>query len=643
MVHWLTVHWLRRVAGCCGIVLLVGACTPATPDQGAPPPAGGPPGYLGLDSYLHWDKLPYLEVGDLAAGQSTADPDGTNNDNRNILGTLPDGERVLFERTGRGVVTFLRMQQDIGGPWHLTQDGVTSTVNAPDLGRVPVPFPLSFNTGQSQGSSILATALPYASNLRFTSSTGNGNFYSLYRKLPVDMPLPRQDAGTVNRVVTLLRTAGTDVAPTGIPERHGVLSLGANGSVPVTSITGSQQIRAITFDVPRAGMVAFGNARLRIYWNGEKIPSVDAPVKFLAGDGAGVYQPVGRQLVAGFPSGITTDGHGGMRFSLYWPMPFFTGARIELVSGAVGSVPVGWSVRYQPFTDPPSWVGTFHANYTTVPVPKPGQDMTFLDYHGSGKLVGTVLNFGAVGPTLEGDPHIYLDDSPTPQIAGTGTEEWGMGGDYWNNGVQTSLPLAGLPSATNNPPGTDVDGAAEYRFLIADSVPFSRHIVVNWEHGARNDATLPYRATMLWYGNPAPAAVRTDQVQPTGPGWTLTSGYEDTVTSRPVTGRVTATGGSTSFTLALRPDNVGAFLRRTLDSCVADQRANVFVAGRFAGTWDDPGGSPPAGGRCWRDDDFPLPRSLTVGRRAVTVTIDNVSPGTPWTSAGYQLFAFLPR
>src|SRR5262249_57751809 len=139
------------------------------------------------------------------------------------------------------------------------------------------------------------------------------------------------------------------------------------------------------------------------------------------------------------------------------------------------------------------------ANYTDVPRPVRGRDMTLLDFRGSGKLVGTVINFGAVGNTLEGDPRIYLDDSRTPQIAVTGTEEWGMGGDYWQNGRQVSLPLAGLPSSQDNPPGADRDGAAEYRFLVADSVPFNRHIVVTWEHGEANESTQPYRATMLWY------------------------------------------------------------------------------------------------------------------------------------------------
>jgi hypothetical protein len=639
---------------------VLAGCGPTATPSGALPPR-----YLGLDAYLHFDKLPYLEIGDRVAGQSTADPSGSNRDDRNVLGILPDGERVLFDQVGPGVVTFFRMQEGTGGPWHLAVDGGPDTVVHPaDLGQLQpsggiaarFPYPLSLNVAESQGSSIVAAPLPYAKSLRFTSSAGNGNFYALYRKLPIDVPPPAAGTEATNRVAALLAAAGADLAPAGIPHRDGTLTLGGPGTAsPVTTIDGRQQIRALSFRVPADAAARFGAARLRIFWDGEAVPSVDAPVKDLAGDGAGVYQPADRPLVQALPAGIARDG-ADLRFSLFWPMPFTASARIELVSGG-DPVPVAWSVRYEPFTDPPNWVGQFHANHTDVPHPVPGQDMTFLDYRGSGKLVGTVVNFGTVGGTLEGDPHIFLDDSRTPQIAVTGTEEWGMGGDYWRGGRQTSLPLAGLPSATNNPPGSAVDGAAEYRFLVADAIPFTNHIVVDWEHGAVDDSTQPYRATMLWYGVPTPSAVRGDDLvvgsaasapahgyrSPGARDYPLTSAYEYTVHAAPVTGTVAETRGSASFTLALPAESVGGFLRRTLDSCVPNQRANVFVDDAFAGTWYTPGGSANTG-RCWRDDDFPLPASLLAGKRSVTIRVDHVATNTPsntaWTAAEYALFGY---
>src|SRR5207253_290458 len=122
-------------------------------------------------------------------------------------------------------------------------------------------------------------------------------------------------------------------------------------------------------------------------------------------------------------------------------------------------------------------------------------------------------NFGSVGPTLEGNPRFYLDGNRTPQVQATGTEEWGLGGNYWRGDHQTSLPLGGLPSSNNNPLGDDSDGAALYRFLIADSIPFNRAALLRWEHGARDTSLIPYRAAVLWYGTPAPTALPSDALE----------------------------------------------------------------------------------------------------------------------------------
>jgi hypothetical protein len=410
-------------------------------------------------------------------------------------------------------------------------------------------------------------------------------------------------------------------------------------------------------------MVAAGNSRVRIYWDGETIPSVDAPLKFLVGDGAGVYQPQGRPLVAGFLAGAGGDGSTFMGFNLYYPMPFHSSARMTVTSPPSAAVNnLGWRVRYQqPFSDPGSWWGTFHATYTSVPQPVPGQDMTFLDVAGSGRVVGTVVNFNQVGGTLEGNPGFYVDGSNTPQVQATGTEEWGLGGNYWSGGHQTTLPLGGLPSSNNNPPGADIDGAAEYRFLVADSVPFNDHLTLRWQHGGTDDSTQPYRAAVLWYGTPTRTAPLTDELRvgdPTSaashrlsaPGATssaLTAAYGYQVEAPPSTDTGDSTTGTTSFTMALNPANTGAFLRRKSDYGLPNQRANVFIDGAFAGTWYASGSftgtDTSAIPRRWRDDELPLPASLTAGKSSVRVQIQFVR--TPadqaWSEFAYEMYSFV--
>jgi len=499
--------------------------------------------------------------------------------------------------------------------------------------------------------------------MQWTSQHANGNFYALYRKLPYGSTLHTWNGQEpVNDVVRLLRCAGSDIAPQSISQRQGNLTLAAHRETPVVTLNGPAQIRALEFYVSPQEMVGFGNARLLIYWDGETHPSVNAPIKFLAGDGAGIYFPRNRQLVQGWIAGMSQDQTGAMDVHLSWPMPFASRARIAILTDSPLKG-IRWSVRYEPFPDPPQWWGTFHATYTGVIQPRPGQDMTFLDVKGSGKLVGTVINFSTPDSTLEGDPHIYLDESKTPQIAVTGTEEWGLGGNYWNGGHQVSLPLGGLPSSIDNPPGTNIDGAALYRFLVADSIPFNRHLLVRWEHGGLDESTHPYRATTLWYGKLAQTALLSDDTLPAAPAsrlahhyaatgeriYQLTAAYEYLVHNPLITAAGTTLTGTASFTMQLDRRNVGAFLRRTFNDCVTDQRANIYLDGNFAGTWYDAGASHGAGvdghRRCWRDEDFPLPASLTTGKSSVDVRVVFLPTTDPrnsdWTAFRYSLYSFV--
>ncbi len=632
-----------------------------------------PPLYLGLAAYRHLDQLAYLEVGDRVMGQSTADINAHNADSSHYLRTLPGGGRVLFDASGPGLLTFMRMQESYGAPWTLNVDGRQTEVSATDLGqRQPAeeparlfPYPLSLTPSEDEGSSIIALPIAFQQRLQWSSSRPNGNFYALYRRLPYSaLPVACQsDPSDAPAVAALLQRSGSAIASTPLRRHSGQLTLRQNRLTPVITLTGPRQIRALTFRASLREQVALANARLLIYWDGQRQPAVAAPLKFLAGDGAGVYQPAGRPLVRGWLAGIHRVGRQEVEFDLYWPMPFRAQARIAL-QAATNLQKIAWSLGDEAFPDPPAWWGTFHATYTSTAHPPQGEDMTFLDVHGSGKLVGTVVNFWRPDGTLEGNPSFYIDDSFTPQIEVTGTEEWGLGGDYWRGGQQTSLPLGGLPSSQNNPRGSDHDGAALYRFLVADSIPFNRHLIVRWAHGSADQTTYPYRALMLWYGTPQVTARLSDELQPGFPAsrlshayqasderlYTLRAGILYQRQSSSISALGSATHGSVNFTLHVDPHNAGAFLRRTFDYCSANQRAAVYVDGTFAGFWYSAGGASSNGDaadhnpRCWRDEDFPLPATLTAGKSTLSLHLVfsplSDAPATAWTAFTYQIYSF---
>src|SRR5436190_17983522 len=116
------------------------------------------------------------------------------------------------------------------------------------------------------------------------------------------------------------------------------------------------------------------------------------------------------------------------------------------------------NVRWERLNDPFEQVTYFHATYRDHPKPEPGKDLVLLDTREvegggdwSGTFVGTswIFSHRAVLNTLEGDPRFFFDDSQTAQGQGTGTEEWGGGGDYWG-GENMTLPFAGHPVGARN-------------------------------------------------------------------------------------------------------------------------------------------------------------------------------------------------
>ncbi|PWU14853.1 MAG: hypothetical protein C5B50_16440 [Verrucomicrobia bacterium] len=504
-------------------------------------------------------------------------------------------------------------------------------------------------------------------------------------------------------------------------------------------------LRALEFTVPRAEAIEFGRARLRIYWDDSQEPSVDTPIALFFGAGT-LYNRDNRDyLVKAFPVHIRFDERS-VHLACYFPMPFFHRARIELAPGsatasvaaaipacesetddatrntqhASSSLPspnsqlpssILWSIRYESLHASPSEVGYFHATYRDHTNPEPGKDLTLLDTRQtegggdwSGHFVGTSFIFSdrAVLNTLEGDPRFFFDDSQTPQAYGTGTEEWGGGGDYWG-GRNMSLPFAGHPTGARNAKEAlnDEDKIeSAYRFLLGDLMPFGKNAIIRLEHGGLNDSTEHYQTVAYWYGRHAPSLVQTDQLKigdqasesthhyaapDASAPYEITSRYEwgpDTLKGKEIylphtdVGRKTA--GASEFNLQLNPKNLGVLLRRKLDYQFPNQRAEVFVApvrkngvpGTFkpAGIWYLAGANTcvysnpkeelgptqhivQTSNRRFRDDEFLVPRNLTQGRSEIRIRIKFVPvpvplfPGQPlpelaWSEIRYDAYCF---
>ncbi len=380
----------------------------------------------------------------------------------------------------------------------------------------------------------------------------------------------------------------------------------------------------LEFSVPAEEAVAFSRARLRVTWDDRAAPSIDAPVALFFGAGT-LYNRDGREyLVKSFPNVIRYDSTK-VYLQCYFPMPFFRSAKVELSGGGTDFSRVSWKVRHAPFKGEPNHVGYLHATYGDHPSPERGKDLVLLDTtkvegggDWSGSFVGTSFIFSkeAVLTTLEGDPRFFFDDSQTPQAQGTGTEEWGGGGDYWG-GLNMTLPFAGHPVGARKAEeakGPEDKIHSAYRFLLADLMPFGRNARIQLEHGGTNESTQHYETVTFWYGLPAASLVKTDELKIgdegsekahgySSPGasapYEVTSRYElgvDTLAGKEVypaeTDRGRTTKTSSEFTLKIDPKNLGVMLRRKLDYQYPNQRAEVFIAdaNQTAPAWRSSGG-----------------------------------------------------
>jgi hypothetical protein len=695
--------------------------------------AAGPPAIpVGLDAYRMWDRWAYQRIGARAYMRSTYDRRGGNEraDASHFLYQAAGDFNVTLDVEGPGVLYFARYNHWHGSPWHYEVDGKdhvvreTSTADPlhPAEGSVLLPEaafprPLTWTWAQTKGADLMWVPVGFVERFRMAySRTFYGTGYYIYHQFvkgaPLSQPVKAWDGETPPaRDVLDLIESGPRERVAGVPRVSGKVDVPAAGRAAVWSRAGGGVIRELEFAVPRDRALAFSRARLRITWDGRQEPSVDTPAALFFGTGL-LYNRDNREyLVKSFPMTVRYEGQR-VRLSCYFPMPFFRAARIEL-EGAGAAIGGGeWSVRLEPFRGTPADVGYFHATYRDHPAPEPGQDLVLLETRAtegggdwSGQFVGTsfIFSHDAVLNTLEGDPRFFFDDSQTPQAYGTGTEEWGGGGDYWG-GENMTLPFAGHPiGARDAKTAVSAEDRVEsaYRFLLADLMPFGKNAVIRLEHGGTNESREHYETVTYWYGLPAASLVKTDELavgderserqhayrspEASAP-YEITSRYEwgpDTLEGReiyPATAdRGRTTTGSSEFTLRIDPRNVGVMLRRKLDYSFPNQRAEVWVsaatgkpAWKRAGVWYLAGSdtcvfSSPKGelgdtehvvqtsNRRFRDDEFLVPRELTAGRPAIRVRVKltpvrvALYPGYPipdlaWSEMRYTAYSMVvPR
>ena len=206
---------------------------------------------------------------------------------------------------------------------------------------------------------------------------------------------------------------------------------------------------------------------LRIYWDGQDQPSVEAPLGDFFACGWGRYAQVSSLAVCVNP---------GRAFNCYWEMPFRRRARLTLENRDPDSEAIiYWQINYA-LTEVPEDAAYFHARFRrTNPLPFK-QDYVVLDgVRGRGHYVGTYVAWGVnnSGWWGEGEIKFFLDGDEWPTICGTGTEDYFCGAYNFDAGtvdptfprayIEFTTPYAGL--AAGHPAGRDLSVATALRPL----------------------------------------------------------------------------------------------------------------------------------------------------------------------------------
>jgi hypothetical protein len=254
---------------------------------------------------------------------------------------------------------------------------------------------------------------------------------------------------------------------------------------------------------------------LRIYWDDQETPSVEAPLGDFFCVGWGQYAQVTSLPVCVNP---------GRAFNCYWEMPFRKRARMTIENRDPDNFGIiYWQVTYTE-TEVPDDAAYFHAQFRrTNPLPFK-EDYTIVDgIRGRGHYVGTYMAWGVnnSGWWGEGEIKFFMDgDKQFPTICGTGTEDYFCGAYNFDGGGdidptmerryrEFTTPYSGLPQVLR-PDGTyrSQQRFGMYRWHLTDPIRFESDLRVTiqalgWRTETTDRRYLPLQddiaSVAFWY------------------------------------------------------------------------------------------------------------------------------------------------
>lgn len=239
---------------------------------------------------------------------------------------------------------------------------------------------------------------------------------------------------------------------------------------------------------------------LRMYWDGESSPSVEAPVGDFFGLGLGEYV-----TYQSAPLMVAPD----KALNCFFPMPFRKHALITVTNEGQERVDAFYyNIDYREFPSPlPPGTLYFHAQYRQA-TPNQGypgatinldgkNNYVWMQAKGRGQFVGVAMSVieNQDGWWGEGDDMFFVDGAKLPSVQGTGSEDFFLGA--WDFGGKAfAYQLFGAPIV-----GKELQGSrwSMYRFMLASPITFTKSIKATIEHGTADDRSDNFYSVAYWY------------------------------------------------------------------------------------------------------------------------------------------------
>jgi Protein of unknown function (DUF2961) len=250
---------------------------------------------------------------------------------------------------------------------------------------------------------------------------------------------------------------------------------------------------------------------LRMYWDGESTPSVEAPIGDFFGLGLGTYFQY---------ESIPLSVGSAKALNCYFPMPFQKHGRVTVTNeGSVKTDSFYFNLDYRVYAKPmPADQLYFHAQYRQAAPAKgwtnqwkengdPGigdrknlngeGNYVWMEATGRGHFVGVTMSVLQNQNEWwgEGDDMFFVDGEALPSINGTGSEDYFLGA--WGFGDRPfAYGLYGAPVKGDDKAGSRT---SVYRFHLDSPITFTKSLRATIEHGHANHRSDNFYSVAYWY------------------------------------------------------------------------------------------------------------------------------------------------